>query len=237
MKALLLAAGYGKRLMPLTKNLPKCLVEINGVTMLDFWINKMKKIGIKDIIINTHYFSELVEKHLIKYNDSDIIITTVFEKKLCGTAGTLINNYPLYKSSDIIMVHVDNYMEESLNNFIYYNNNKNDQTLMSMLTFNTEKPQFSGIVKTKNNILIDYFEKLPSSHGNIANAAVYILSKEILLLIKENFSNSFDFAKEIIPSFLNKIYCYHTNKYFIDIGDINSLNKTKAFIKNNAIIS
>ena len=52
---MILAAGFGKRMMPLTKELPKPLIKINGITLLDNSINFLKKLGCNEIIINTHY--------------------------------------------------------------------------------------------------------------------------------------------------------------------------------------
>ena len=53
--AMILAAGFGKRMLPLTKNLPKPLIKINQTTLLDHSINFLKKLGCNQIIINTHY--------------------------------------------------------------------------------------------------------------------------------------------------------------------------------------
>ena len=60
MKALLLAAGLGTRLRPVTNTIPKCLVPINGKVLLEYWLEKLIDIGIKEILINTSYLSEEV---------------------------------------------------------------------------------------------------------------------------------------------------------------------------------
>ena len=61
-RSLLLSAGLGTRLRPITFNLPKCLVEINGKPILKVWIDKLKKINAEKILINTHYLSDQVDK-------------------------------------------------------------------------------------------------------------------------------------------------------------------------------
>ena len=91
MKALLLCAGYGTRLYPITKNKPKCLVEIDGKPVLDFWLKKLIEMNIKDVLINTHFLAEKVEKYVRKVN-YPLNINLVYEKKLLGTAGTLKAN-------------------------------------------------------------------------------------------------------------------------------------------------
>ena len=66
MKAILLAGGYGKRLRPLTNKIPKCLVKINNIPLLEIWINKLYNANVKEVLINTHYLSEKVEKFIKK---------------------------------------------------------------------------------------------------------------------------------------------------------------------------
>ena len=61
MKALLLSAGLGTRLRPLTLNKPKCLMEINGEPLLLNWLDKLEQIGCNEVIINTHYLANQVE--------------------------------------------------------------------------------------------------------------------------------------------------------------------------------
>ena len=55
MKAILLSAGYGTRLRPVTNKIPKCLIKINNQTLIDIWIKKLIDIGVNSILINTHY--------------------------------------------------------------------------------------------------------------------------------------------------------------------------------------
>ena len=59
-KALLLSAGFGTRLRPLTLKTPKCLVKVNGVPLLSHWLLKLEKLGCEEVIINTHYLSHKV---------------------------------------------------------------------------------------------------------------------------------------------------------------------------------
>ena len=90
-KTILLAAGYGKRLKPITNELPKCLVPINGRPLLDIWLNKLTKEGFGPFLINTHYKNELVND-FIKKSEFKNQIEIVYEERLLGTAGTLIKN-------------------------------------------------------------------------------------------------------------------------------------------------
>ena len=73
MKALILAAGLGSRLRPLTNNVPKCMVEVNGISIIDKQIQNLKKNEIIDIYIVTGYKGEVLSKYIKeKYTDLDI---------------------------------------------------------------------------------------------------------------------------------------------------------------------
>ena len=61
MRAILLAAGLGTRLRPITDKIPKCLVPINGKPLIDYWLEQLTKAGIEKFLINTHYLHEKVE--------------------------------------------------------------------------------------------------------------------------------------------------------------------------------
>jgi NDP-sugar pyrophosphorylase family protein len=69
MKAMILAAGLGTRLRPLTDNRPKALVEINGRTLLEITLSRLRTFGIHDVIINVHHFADLVVDYLKKNDD------------------------------------------------------------------------------------------------------------------------------------------------------------------------
>ena len=94
-KALLLSAGFGTRLRPITLKTPKCLVKINNIPILEHWLLKLEQIGIEEVLINTHYLSKKVEEFLKIRAKSNLKITQVYEKNLYGTAGTLIKNKSL----------------------------------------------------------------------------------------------------------------------------------------------
>ena len=64
MRAILLAAGLGTRLRPITDTIPKCLVPINGKPLIDYWLEQLTKAGIEKFLINTHYLHEQVESYI-----------------------------------------------------------------------------------------------------------------------------------------------------------------------------
>ena len=216
MKAILLAAGFG-RLRPLTNNIPKCLVPIKGKPLLEIWLDKLSDVGVKDFLINTHYLSGKVESFIkkSKYKNNCKI---VYEKELLGTAGTLLSNLSFIEN-ECILIHADNYCEDDFIDFIKSHNFRPTKTLITVMCFRAEDPSKCGIFTINNkNIATSFFEKVKSPTSNLANGAVYILSSDFIKVLKSKYSQSIDFSLDVLPNFLNKIYCYETEKSYVDIG-------------------
>ena len=87
MKAMVLAAGLGTRLRPLTDNRPKALVEVAGRTLLEITLNRLRSFGIQDVIINVHHFADMVVDYLRAKNDFEMRIAISREDVLLDTGG------------------------------------------------------------------------------------------------------------------------------------------------------
>lgn len=226
MKALILAAGYGSRLGEITENTPKCLIKIGAETMLDHWLNKLVKLGVEDFFINTHYLSQKVENFVFKHPLKDKI-TLFHEKKLLGTAGTIIKHVEALNSEPFFIIHADNYCEDNLNAFLFSFRQRPSDTIMSMLTFTSQSPQDCGIVEVDNEQrLIAFHEKINNPPSNQANGAIYLASPNLFSEMPVNVDKFLDFSCDIIPKLLGKIHCFHTEEYFQDIGTPDSLVHT-----------
>ena len=89
MKAMILAAGLGTRLRPLTNDRPKALVEIAGHTLLEITIARLRQFGVTEIIVNTHHFAGLVTEYLKAKNNFGMRIEISQEDVLLDTGGGL----------------------------------------------------------------------------------------------------------------------------------------------------
>ena len=99
--AMILAAGFGKRMMPLTRDIPKPLIKINGVSLLDNSINFLTKLGCKEIIINTHYQHSQIQ-NLINYSYNNKNIKLVYEEEILDTGGGVKNAISFFDKSKCI---------------------------------------------------------------------------------------------------------------------------------------
>lgn len=233
MQTILLSAGVGQRLRPITEQTPKCLVPINGVPLLNIWLERLTEAKLGPFLINTHYLAEQVEDCIEKGVFKNQV-TLVHEPKLLGTAGTLINNLDFFQDGDGLFIHTDNYCLADFNTFVRAHKNRPSHCVMTMMTFRTETPSTCGIVELDNvGVVTGFFEKVELPPSNLANAAIYILSKELLESLKGDFSNSADFSLEIIPELIGKIFTYETAETFIDIGTVETYKKANVLIRTS----
>lgn len=89
MKAMILAAGLGTRLRPLTDNRPKALVEINGRTMLEITLSRLRGFGVREVIVNVFHFADMTEKYINANNNFGLTVEVSREETLLDTGGGL----------------------------------------------------------------------------------------------------------------------------------------------------
>jgi len=218
MRALLLAAGCGTRLRPLTDSIPKCLVSIKGKPLLEIWLDRLTSAGIGPFLINTHYLADQVESyiHSSTYRDQ---ATLFYESELHGTAGTLIANLDYFQGEDALLIHADNYALADFTAFVQAHQQRPKECVMTMMTFRTDTPSTCGIVELdKRGVVVGFHEKVSEPPGNLANGAVYILSAELLERLGTDMSTVNDFSTEVLHHFVGQIYTYETPALFLDIG-------------------
>jgi mannose-1-phosphate guanylyltransferase len=222
MKALLLAAGFGTRLRPLTDTIPKCLVPIKGQPLLDIWLQRLSAAGCGPFLINTHYKSDQVEAYLARATGPGpygALATLAYEPELLGTAATLIANMDFFDGEDGLLIHADNYCLADFSDFIQAHRQRPARCLMSMMTFRTDNPSSCGIVTLdEDNVVTGFEEKVKNPSGDLANGAVYILSAELMENLRGSGPEMTDFSTQVLPALLGRIYAYETTAPLIDIG-------------------
>jgi len=225
MRALLLAAGFGTRLRPLTNEIPKCLVPIKGKPLLGIWLENLTLAGFGPFLVNTHYLSEQVESYVQASPYANRVVF-VNEPELLGTAGTLIANLDFFKDEDGLLIHADNYCLADLQNFLAAHKKRPAECLMTMMTFRTDSPSSCGIVELDGRgVVIGFHEKVSDPPGNLANGAIYILSREFARVLKTDFGETSDFSTEILPKVMGQIFSYETESMFVDIGTLEAYDK------------
>lgn len=232
-KALLLAAGLGTRLKPLTENWPKCLMPIRCRPLLEYWLSILQKSGVNNVLVNTHYLSRHVEGFLNQLQFLDWVDSS-YEPTLLGTAGTIRKNIGFCEDVTVLLAHADNWTCCDFSAFLsYHHNQRPDGTVMTMMTFFSSDPSSCGIVELNNKGIVEKFhEKVEDPPGKLANAAVYLLEPEVIDWIASHPKVS-DFSTEVLPHFVGKIATWRNENIHRDIGTIEMLREAQMDECNN----
>ena len=226
-KALLLAAGFGTRLRPLTNIWPKCLMPIHNRPLLEYWLSILQKLEINNVLVNMHYLSKYVEGFLSQTHFSNWV-ESVYEVNLLGTAGTIRNNIDFFENSTILLAHADNWTCCDFSDFLHYHHNKRPKdTVMTMMTFTCSNPSECGIVELNSDgVVVEFHEKVQNPPGKLANAAVYLIESEVIEWIVNN-PKVTDFSTEVLPQFVGKIATWENRKIHRDIGTVEMLRASQ----------
>ena len=227
----LLAAGLGTRLRPLTFHTPKCLVPIGGEPLLGRWLRQLEQVGCEAVLVNTHYLAEQVEAYLLSWHSPTMTVHTVYEPELLGTAGTLLTHQAFFENASGFLIHADNVMEESLKPFLAAHQNRKEGCLLTMLTFKTDTPSSCGIVEIdEQQIVIGFHEKVMKPPGDRANGAVYAFDPLLLDYLNRMTPSPSDFSNEVIRYLMGRIQTWHTEQTYIDIGTPEALARAQQLL-------
>ena len=232
MRALLLAAGIGSRLRPLTDTTPKCLVRVHDRPLLDYWLDLVFAGGIERALLNTHWLAEQVREHVAS-SPWRSRIDLVHEDELLGTGGTVLANRDWFENEAFLVAHADNLTDFDVPGLIAAHRNRPEGHVMTMLGFRTDDPSSCGILELDrhDSTVLAFHEKVKDPPGNLANGAVYIFEPEVIADIARLGRDIVDLSTEIIPSYLGRILCVETSGYHRDIGNPESLRRAHSEFK------
>ena len=223
MKALLLAAGLGTRLRPLTDHVPKCLVHIQGKPLLEYWLDMLLINGVERILLNTHHLPDQVNDFVNKSNWMERI-DTVYESLLLGTGGTILSNCHYFINQSFMVAHADNLTRFDVINFINAHTVRPKGIEITMMTFKTDSPSSCGIVEVDGaGVVQGFHEKVDNPPGDLANAAVYIFEPTVFHFLDLLRKDVIDISTEVLPNFIGRIQTFHNTDYHRDIGTPESL--------------
>jgi len=157
-KAIILSAGYGKRLNPMTLSKPKSLLEINKKTLLENTIHILENFGIKEIVINTHYLSDQINTFIDNKKFSSKIFLIKEHEKILDTGGGILNAAKKFNNDPFFVLNPDTiWFQSYLDDFKtmeeqYFNNDYKGVLLVVDKTKSFDKTM-KGDFNLKENIL------------------------------------------------------------------------------------
>lgn len=214
------AGGKGTRLEPYTSILPKPLMPIKNIPMIEYVITNFKKYNYKKFIFTTNYKSNLIKTYF-QDKFSDFSIDYVEEKKPLGTAGGLKNINNL--SDDFFLINCDTLIEINYDKLLKYHKLKNSD--LTIVTCKKKSKSSYGVCNIDSKKRLINFKEKPEKNFLI-NTGFYVLNKKILNLMSKNIYYDFDtIIKKALNQKLN-IQTYEINKKnWSDLGKISGLKK------------
>lgn len=221
---MIMAAGVGSRLDPLTQDVPKPLVPIANRPVMDILLERLLEIGVKDTVANTHYKAE----HIInryKDNDMGINFNYVHEKELSGTAGGVKKcQFFFEEGEDFLVLSADGLSNADLKAGIESHKKSGAIATIGIKKIAMEEiPNFGVVVKDKEGFITGFQEKPPISEAksDCINTGIYIFNYKLFDYIPAD--TFYDFAKNVFPDLLSqgiKINTFQVDEYWSDIGTI-----------------
>ena len=205
MKAIILAGGRGKRLKPITDFVPKPLVPIRNIPIIEWQIKYLKKFNVTEVIICTGYKTKMMENHF-EMKKMGIKIKYSIEKSPLGTGGAIKKAGKIINEKSFFVINGDTITNIDLNKL------KKKQNSIAAIELRTQY----GILETKDEKILKFKEKkeIPDTW---MNAGIYHLQKEVL----KELPTKGDIEKTLFPDYakkgkLNTIKFKNTNWYSVD---------------------
>jgi mannose-1-phosphate guanylyltransferase len=220
MKAMILAAGLGTRLRPLTSRRAKTLIPVANRPLIDRTIEYLKAHGVTEIVINAYHHHQQIVRHLDGGRPFNIPIEVRVEPEILGTGGGIKNTADFWGAEPFIVINGDILTDIDLTHA--YEAHKKDKCLTTLILHD---------VLSFNKIRIDSFSNItaiprespPDRTGTLAFSGIHIIEPELLDSIPEGvFSDIIDCYRKLIDSGLEIKAQVAKNHYWRDIGTIKS---------------
>jgi len=222
--ALILCAGFGKRLNPITLNTPKPLLKLNNITVLENCINLIESLGVRKILINTFYLREQISR-FIKENTFKSKIKVIDDgKNILDTGGGVLNMISHSDENDFFVFNPDTlWQAEYFNEIVEMEKLYSSKNLTNILLLANKELSFDKGLKADFNLEKNFI--LKNSKKNYIYTGCQILNKKILANYKvENFSIT-NVWNELIDK--KKLFGFESQKHFYHLTNLQIFKKLK----------
>jgi D,D-heptose 1,7-bisphosphate phosphatase len=237
---LILAGGFGTRMSKYFPGIPKPMIPVAGVPILEHQINECKRYGFTKICLSLHFEAEKIQNYFGDGETFGVKIKYLIENIPLGTGGALLQAIELL-SSNFLVLYADVYSDIDLKKL--FNFHIDNAPAATIVAHPNNHPHDSDLLVLDNNNKV--LEVCPHPHnlntffGNMVNAALYVFNRT---LIKKNKLKveKFDIAQELIPNIISlgmNVKAYVTIEYIKDMGSPERLKKVEEDIKSNVPIS
>jgi len=223
----IMAAGKGTRMLPLTEEIPKVLVEVNRKPFLYYVLKNLEKAGYDDIGIVVGYKKEQFPEFLEKYGFKATLIEQTEQK---GTGHAVMQAKDFTKDENFIVLGGDNlWSPRDLKGM------SKDDGLTYVAGYEVENPERYGVLVAKKDFLVEIVEKPTRFVGNLINTGLYKFTPEIyqaLQRVKQSPRGEYELTDAVsLLASEGKVKIIRIGDYWLDLGSKEDIPKVEAFIK------
>ncbi len=224
----IMAGGKGQRLLPLTATTPKPLLKIGEKPIIEYNIDRLKKVGIKNITLSVNYLASQIIDYFGNGEKKGINIDYIQEDKPLGTIGSILLKQK-FLHDDVLVMNSDLLTNIDFADFYKTFKHTNADIAVAAVSYKVKVPY--GILETNSENVVMSLKEKPS-YTFFSNAGIYLIKKEILSMIPRNtFFDITDLMERVIEM-KNVLITYPLNCYWLDIGKHDDFQKAQEDIKH-----
>jgi mannose-1-phosphate guanylyltransferase len=224
MKAVLLAAGVGSRLRPLTDTIPKAMLIIDDRPLLDIWLDALDKAGVDEVLINLHHLPDVIRRHVASRSGPPAV-RLVFEPELLGSAGTLRSNRWWLSGEELFLAcNADNLTDFDLRSLI--DAHRSHDCIATLTVFRSEQPSAGGVVELDaTGSVISFVEKPSKPASDLTNAGLYAFHPRVIDEIEGLPPR--DIGYDLLPRLVGRAKAIPVEGYFRDVGTADAYQRVQ----------
>ncbi len=222
MKAMILAAGVGSRLDPLTRNVPKPMVPVMNRPVMEHIVERLASSGFNEIMVNVHYLGDQIMNYFGDGSKWGVNIHFSPEDALWGDAGSVKRCEDFFDEDVLLVVGGDDLINIDLKRLIRFHKEKRSSATIALSL--VDDPSEYGIALTNERGRVTRFLEKPKGEvmfSNSANTGVYVFDKQVLELIPKGVQ--YGFGNNLLPLLIeqkSRFYGFLTSSYWKDVGSL-----------------
>lgn len=249
MKAMVLCAGKGTRVQPITFSLPKPMINIINKPMLSFILDHLKNEGVDQVVINTSYLSDNIESYFGDGVDLGLNVSYSYEGSLedgelkgiaVGSAGGMkrIQDRSLFFDDTFIVLCGDAIIDLDIRELVRFHKERGSIATIASLNVPREEVDKYGIIVTDTNGAISSFQEKPTPDlalSTLANTGIYVFEPEVFDYIPS--ATEFDIGSQLFPLLIEKgvpFYAMESQFDWIDVGNVDDYVSSNFSVLNGS---
>jgi mannose-1-phosphate guanylyltransferase len=227
MKAMLLGAGLGTRLRPITYELPKPLVPVLGRPVMDYILRLLARHGFDDVVANLHYFPDLIRERYGDGSDYGVRLTYSLEEELLGTAGGVRNVRAHFGDQTFLIISGDALTDIDLG--ALWERHREAGGIGTLALKRVDDPSQIGVAIIGEDGRIQAFQEKPDpaeALSDLGSCGIYVFEPEIFDYFPER--DFVDWAQDVFPVLLERdvpLYGHEIDRYWNDVGSLDEYRR------------